>query len=78
MMGFNTKLIVGVFLVFLLILINGTLMYRGTESLTSTEKLINHTWQLISQGERLGKTLVEIEARGRGYLIVGTEKFLAP
>ncbi|MBF0621901.1 MAG: CHASE3 domain-containing protein [Magnetococcales bacterium] len=77
-MGFNTKLILGGALIFLVVLLNGVLMYNTVRSLLSTQQWVDHTWQVIGRGEKLTKMLVDMETGARGFLIVGKESFLAP
>ncbi|MGN7611328.1 CHASE3 domain-containing protein [Magnetococcales bacterium HHB-1] len=78
MMGFNAKLVIGTVFIFIMILINGYLMHSTIQSLLSTLHWVDHTAQVINQGEKLIKLLVDMETGARGYLIVGRKTFLEP
>ncbi len=55
-----------------------TLLYVSTQRQLETAKWVDHTQQVISQGNNLLRLLVDMETGERGYLITGNELFLQP
>jgi len=55
-----------------------TLLYVSSNRQNETAKWVEHTHQVISQGNNLLRLLVDMETGERGYLITGNEVFLEP
>ena len=55
-----------------------TLLYVSSNRQNETAKWVEHTHQVISQGHKLLRLLVDMETGERGYLITGNEVFLEP
>lgn len=62
----------------IIVALNTWFAVDAVRGLLSTEDWLTHTWQVISQQERLLVTVTEAESSARGYMITGEESFLAP
>ncbi len=62
-------------LVLVVLLVNGIIVYRNTNSLHATQGLVSHSQQVLVQIESLFSTLKEAESNVRGHVITGDESF---
>ena len=62
----------------LLMTLVAILLYLSSNRQSETAKWVEHTHQVISQGHKLLRLLVDMETGERGYLITGNEVFLEP
>ncbi len=77
-MKFRTKLAVGNGLILVLMVIISIVLYQAVTSLVSTSAWVNHTHEVMAQGNALVGAMVDMETGMRGYLVGGDEEFLEP
>jgi CHASE3 domain sensor protein/DNA-binding response OmpR family regulator/nitrogen-specific signal transduction histidine kinase/HPt (histidine-containing phosphotransfer) domain-containing protein len=53
-------------------------VYYNAQSLIETNKWVEHTHKVITQGHLLEKLILEMETGERGFLITGKDSFLTP
>jgi PAS domain S-box-containing protein len=61
-----------------LLLLNAVISYRNTQTLVENERLVNHTYRVLSQLEQTLSTLKDAETGGRGYVLTGKDNYLEP
>jgi len=57
---------------------NAWLAYGAVRALLDSEELVEHTWQVILQVERIMSLVKDAETGNRGYLITGDDTYLQP
>lgn len=72
------KLIAGFSVPLVLIFIISTTVYFSLERLLKTNFWVNHTYEAIDLGNKIGASLVDMETGLRGFLVSGKEEFLEP
>ena len=63
---------------FLVVAFNAWLAFDAVHSLLESESLVEHTWQVIVQAERIMSSAKDAETGNRGYLITGDDSYLLP
>ena len=58
--------------------LNAWLAFHSVTVLVRNQALVEHTWQVITQVERIMGSAKDAETGSRGYLISGGEEYLAP
>jgi len=66
------------FAAILVVSFNAWLAFRSVESLLSSEFWVAHTWQAISQVDRIMGSAKDAETGSRGFLITGDDNYLDP
>ena len=77
-MSIGNKILLGYAIPLLLMIFVSLMVYKSTIHLIETDKWVEHTQEVISKGQLLGKLIVEMETGERGFLITGKENFLEP
>jgi signal transduction histidine kinase len=57
---------------------NAWLALRSVKALQHSQSWVDHTWQVISQVERVMSSAKDAETGSRGYLLTGDDKYLEP
>ncbi|MDH0866906.1 CHASE3 domain-containing protein [Mitsuaria sp. GD03876] len=78
MWTFGRKLSVGFALSFALLLLIGTLSYRGVDVLTQTSYQVTRTHAAVTHITALMSLMKDAETAQRGYLLTGDESYLEP
>jgi len=63
---------------FLVVAFNAWLAFDAVHLLLESEGLVEHTWQVIVQAERIMSSAKDAETGNRGYLITGDDSYLQP
>jgi len=74
----ENKVRIGLAILFIVLLANGLASYRATQTLIANEQRVAHSHQVIGEIESILSTIKDAETGERGYLITGSEDFLAP
>ena len=61
-----------------IVAMNAWVAFRAVDSLTEAEYLVEHTWQVINQTERIMSSAKDAETGNRGFLITGEDIYLEP
>ena len=61
-----------------IVALNAWVAFRAVDSLTEAEYLVEHTWQVINQTERIMSSAKDAETGNRGFLITGEDIYLEP
>ena len=77
-LGLKAKIIWGSCITLVLLVVLGAIGINGLNSLVSTNKWIDHTYQVIGTANQIVLAAVDMETGMRGYLLAGKENFLAP
>lgn len=72
------KILLGFSVPLLLMIVIATLVYFSIGKLTDDTKWVQHTHQVITDGQELAKLMIDMETGERGFLITGKESFLEP
>lgn len=72
------KIGAGFALALLILIAIGTVSYRSTNRLIDANHWVTHTYQVLSQLERVMSALTDAETGQRGYILTGMERFLGP
>ena len=78
MWTFGRKLSMGFALSFALLLLIGTLAYRGVDLLTQTSYQVTRTHAALTHVESLMSLMKDAETSQRGYLLSGEDPYLDP
>ena len=62
----------------LVVSLNAWFAFRSVNILLDNERLIQHTWQVIYQVERIMSSAKDAETGNRGFLITGDVNYLEP
>ncbi|MGE0567228.1 MAG: response regulator [Bacteroidia bacterium] len=77
-MKLNHKILIG-FVASSVILISVTfLSYKNNESFIASNKLVNYTYEVISEFDQILTAVVDMETGARGFVITGDEAYLEP
>jgi signal transduction histidine kinase len=60
------------------VVLNTVFAVRSLGALDSSQRWVEHTWQVINQVERIMSSAKDAETGSRGYLITGDADYLAP
>jgi methyl-accepting chemotaxis protein len=77
-MKFRTQLWLGNGIVLVLMIIIAGVVYQNVSSLLSNSRWVTHTHNVIENGARLQKSLIDMETGFRGFLITGKDEYLEP
>lgn len=72
------KILLGFSVPLLLMIVIATLVYFSIGKLADDTKWVQHTHQVIADGQELAKLMIDMETGERGFLITGKESFLEP
>jgi signal transduction histidine kinase len=61
-----------------IVALNAWVAFRAVDALTQAEYLVEHTWQVINQTERIMSSAKDAETGNRGFLITGEDIYLEP
>jgi methyl-accepting chemotaxis protein len=78
MWTFGRRIAAGFALSLILLLLIGTVAYRGIDSLTRTSHAVAHSHLVLQGIADLLAAMTDAETGGRGYVIAGDETFLEP
>ena len=74
----NRNLAIGFGFSLLLLLASSIASYLSIDSLLSSSRWVNHTYEVMAKLDHAGSQLKEAESSQRGYLLSGDELFLEP
>src|ERR1700749_3522558 len=66
------------FVATVVVVINAAFAFHAVNKLLASEDLVEHTWKVINQVERVMGSAKDAETGNRGYLITGDEAYLQP
>ena len=66
------------FLAIAVVIANAWFAFHSVEELSSSEKWVEHTWQVINQVERILSSAIDAETGNRGFLLTGDPAYLEP
>jgi len=76
--NFGTKLYAGFSAVLLLMLAISMVIYFSINSLVTSSKWVNHTYEVIRTAESVGAAMVDMETGQRGFMVTGIDEYLEP
>lgn len=76
--NFSEKIRAGYLTAFILLLISYALTFYTTRDLSTQNKVVNHTNEVINKLEKLESDVKDAEIGFRGYILMRDENFLAP
>lgn len=76
--GLRAKIILGSCITLVLMVVVGIIAINSTNSLTMTNKWVDHTYEVIASANKILATAVDMETGMRGYLLTGKDAFLDP
>ena len=62
----------------LVVIVNAWFAFRAVNALFRSEQLVEHTWQVINQVERIMGLAKDAETGTRGFIITGDDDYLQP
>lgn len=66
------------FAAILMVAANAWFAFRSVQALAGSQRWVEHTWQVLSQVERMMSSVKDAETGSRGYLLVSDERYLEP
>ncbi|HKQ79969.1 MAG TPA: CHASE3 domain-containing protein [Blastocatellia bacterium] len=77
-LAIEKKVMGGAGLVLAILLINAMVSYRATHRLIDNERLVTHTYEVLTELEGVLSTMDDAETGERGYLLTGEKSYLEP
>lgn len=74
----NIKLYGGFAIVLTLMVVISTVIFFSINSLITSSKWVNHTYEVIRTAESVGASMVDMETGQRGFIVVGKDEYLDP
>ena len=74
----NVKLYGGFGLVLTLMAIVSIVIFMSVQSLVTSAKWVNHTYEVIRTAESVGAAMVDMETGQRGFMVAGKDEYLEP
>ena len=74
----NVKLYGGFGVVLALMAIVSTVTFFSINSLVTSSKWVNHTYEVIRTAESVGAAMVDMETGQRGFMVAGKDEYLEP
>lgn len=74
----NIKLYGGFSIVLALMVAISTVIFFSINSLITSSKWVNHTYEVIRTAESVGASMVDMETGQRGFMLVGKDEYLEP
>lgn len=74
----NIKLYGGFSIVLALMVAISTVIFFSINSLITSSKWVNHTYEVIRTAESVGASMVDMETGQRGFMVVGNDEYLEP
>jgi methyl-accepting chemotaxis protein len=77
-MKFRNKLLTGYGVVLVFMITIAAIVLINVNNLIENESWVEHTWNVILEGNRIGAAMVDQETGIRGYMVTGEKSYLAP
>lgn len=77
-MKLGTKLYGGFGLVLALMTVISIVIFFSINSMISSSKWVNHTYEVIRTAETVGAAMVDMETGQRGFMVAGKDEYLEP
>lgn len=77
-MKLKTKMIAGYAIILSMMAVVSLVVYNSIDSLVTSSKWVNHTYEVIRNAESTGAAMVDMETGQRGFMITGEDEYLEP